>query len=149
MRWRKYMQTLGEQPAELSVEEQNLLLAAYKNAVGSRRGESDIITSVELPSCVSKDDLIYDGDLTKCRLKESSVWKKPKTGDEVKMSMKVTKLDGSVYEKHEFEYTVDDGSLGLWATAIDKVLGGMLRVRMRSSSALRSMRKETPSRRCA
>ena len=91
----EYMQTLSEQPAELSVEEQNLLLAAYKNAVGSRRGESDIITSVELPSCVSKDDLIYDSDLTKCRLKESSVWKKPKPGDEVKMYMKVTKLDGA------------------------------------------------------
>ena len=66
-------------------------MVAYKNAVGSRRGEWDIITSVELLSCVSKDDLFNDGGVIKSRLKGSSVWKKPKPGDEVKMSMKVTK----------------------------------------------------------
>ena len=52
-------------------------------------------------------------------------WKKPKTGDEVLMSMKITKVDGSVDEKNGFEYTVDDKSQGLLSTTIDKALGGM------------------------
>jgi len=43
----EYMQRVGEQPAELSVEERNLLSVAYKNAVGSRRAAWRIITSVE------------------------------------------------------------------------------------------------------
>merc|ERR1711991_183072 len=43
----EYMQRVGEQPSELSVEERNLLSVAYKNAVGSRRAAWRIITSVE------------------------------------------------------------------------------------------------------
>ena len=43
----EYMQRVGEQPAELSVEERNLLSVAYKNAVGSRRAAWRIIISVE------------------------------------------------------------------------------------------------------
>merc|ERR1711879_141516 len=42
-----YMEQVGKQPEELSVEERNLLSVAYKNAVGSRRAAWRIITSVE------------------------------------------------------------------------------------------------------
>merc|ERR1711981_771784 len=42
-----YMEKVGKDPAELSVEERNLLSVAYKNAVGSRRAAWRIITSVE------------------------------------------------------------------------------------------------------
>ena len=49
-------------------------------------------------------------------------WKKPKTGNEVSMSTKVTKVDGSVDEKNELEYTVGDKTPGLLSTTIDKAL---------------------------
>ena len=52
-------------------------------------------------------------------------WKKSKTGDDVFLSMKVTKVDGIVDEKNGFEYTVDDKSQGLLSSTIDKALGGM------------------------
>merc|ERR1711972_285245 len=42
-----YMEQVGKQPDELTVEERNLLSVAYKNAVGSRRAAWRIITSVE------------------------------------------------------------------------------------------------------
>eukprot|EP00928_Gymnodinium_smaydae_P005596 TRINITY_DN118_c0_g1_i8.p2 TRINITY_DN118_c0_g1~~TRINITY_DN118_c0_g1_i8.p2 ORF type:complete len:235 (-),score=91.58 TRINITY_DN118_c0_g1_i8:149-802(-) len=42
-----YMEKVGQDPSELSVEERNLLSVAYKNAVGSRRAAWRIITSVE------------------------------------------------------------------------------------------------------
>ena len=63
--------------------------------------------------------------MIKSRLKEGSGWKKPKPGDEVKMCMKVTKVDDSVDKKNGFEYTVGDGSLGFLSTTIDKALVGM------------------------
>ena len=43
------------------------------------------------------------------------------------MSMKVTKVDGSVDEKNGLEYTVGAKSLGLLFTTIDKALGGILK----------------------
>ena len=43
------------------------------------------------------------------------------------MSMKVTKVDGSVDEKNGLEHTVGAKSLGLLSTTIDKALGGMLK----------------------
>merc|ERR1712153_125708 len=42
-----YMESVGQMPDELSVEERNWLSVAYKNAVGSRRAAWRIITSVE------------------------------------------------------------------------------------------------------
>ena len=47
MIWRNTCRGMGEQRAELSVEERNLLSVAYKNAVGGRRAVWRIITSVE------------------------------------------------------------------------------------------------------
>ena len=41
------------------------------------------------------------------------------------LSMKITKVDGSVGEKNGFEYTVDDKSQGLLSRTIDKALGSM------------------------
>ena len=43
----EYMQKMGEQPSELSVEERNLLSIADKSAVGSRSAAWRFITSVE------------------------------------------------------------------------------------------------------
>jgi len=43
----EYMEKVGKEGTELSVEERNLLSVAYKNAVGSRRAAWRIITSVE------------------------------------------------------------------------------------------------------
>merc|ERR1712185_154896 len=43
----EYMEKVGGEGSELSVEERNLLSVAYKNAVGSRRAAWRIITSVE------------------------------------------------------------------------------------------------------
>ena len=40
-------QMVGEQPAELSVEEQNLLSVAHKNALRGRRAVWRVTTSVE------------------------------------------------------------------------------------------------------
>ena len=48
--------------------------------------------------------------------------KKPNTGDEVSMSMKITKVEGN-----ELKYTVGDKSPGLLSTSIDKALGNMLK----------------------
>merc|ERR1712076_145049 len=42
-----YMELVGKDDEQLSVEERNLLSVAYKNAVGSRRAAWRIITSVE------------------------------------------------------------------------------------------------------
>ena len=42
-----YMKAVGDDGAELSVEERNLLSVAYKNTVGSRRAAWRIISSVE------------------------------------------------------------------------------------------------------
>ena len=42
-----YMKDVGNDGAELSVEERNLLSVAYKNTVGSRRAAWRIISSVE------------------------------------------------------------------------------------------------------
>ena len=52
-------------------------------------------------------------------------WKKPTTGDEVLMSMKVTKVDGSVDENSGLKYTVGAKSQGFLSRTIDKALGGM------------------------
>ena len=43
------------------------------------------------------------------------------------MSMKITKVDGSVDENNELKYTVGDKSPGLQSTSIDKALGNMLK----------------------
>merc|ERR1712216_715302 len=43
----EYMEMVGKEDVELSVEERNLLSVAYKNAVGSRRAAWRIISSVE------------------------------------------------------------------------------------------------------
>jgi len=45
-RWPSTWKNVGSDPAELSVEERNLLSVAYKNTVGSRRAAWRIITSV-------------------------------------------------------------------------------------------------------
>ena len=60
--------------------------------------------------------------MIKAVLKEDSDGKKPKLGDKVKVSMKVTKEDAIVDEEKGFECTVGDDSLDLLKTTIDKEL---------------------------
>ena len=54
-------------------------------------------------------------------------WKRPKTDDEVLVSKKITKVDGSIDEMNGLKCTVGDKSLGLLSTTIDKALGGKLK----------------------
>ena len=50
------LQSVGEQPLELSVEERNLLSVAYGSAAGCRRAAWRIITSVEQKENLEVDD---------------------------------------------------------------------------------------------
>jgi FK506-binding protein 4/5 len=89
-------------------------------------GGATLIFEVELLSWVSKDDLFQDGGVIKSLLKEGSGWKKPKEGDEVRMTVKVFGKDGSVLqEKADFDYTLGSGVLGPIEKAVDKALTGM------------------------
>mmetsp|Transcript_106795 Transcript_106795/g.168739 ORF Transcript_106795/g.168739 Transcript_106795/m.168739 type:complete len:590 (+) Transcript_106795:54-1823(+) len=89
-------------------------------------GGATLIFEVELLSWVSKDDLFQDGGVIKSLLKEGSGWKKPKEGDEVRMTVKVFGKDGSVLqEKADFDYILGSGVLGPIEKAVDKALTGM------------------------
>ena len=56
---------------------------------------------------------------------EMRVGRNPRLVTRLLMSMKVTKVDGSVDENSGLKYTVGDKSQGLLSTTIDKALGGM------------------------
>lgn len=85
-----------------------------------------LVFEVELLSWVSKDDLFEDGGVIKSEIKEGSGWKKPKDGDEVKMSMKATSKDGSsIEEKVGIDYVLGSGILGQFSKAVDKALTQM------------------------
>ena len=81
---------------------------------------------VELLSFVSKEDLFKDGGAIKAEIKEGSGWKKPKLGDEVRVSMKVTANDGSdIEEKNCFECVLGSECFGPLSRTIDQALCGM------------------------
>lgn len=85
-----------------------------------------LVFEVELLSWVSKDDLFQDGGVIKSLVKEGSGWKKPKQGDEVRMSMKVLSKDGNVLqEKQDLDYVLGSDTLGPVAKAVDKALAEM------------------------
>jgi 14-3-3 protein epsilon len=42
-----YMREIAKQPQELNIEERNLLSAAYKNVIGSRRASWQVLTGIE------------------------------------------------------------------------------------------------------
>jgi len=85
-----------------------------------------LVFEVELLSWASKDDLFGDEGVIKSLVKEGSGWKTPKPGDEVLLSLEVTKEDGStIAQKTELEYTIGSGSLAACAKACDKALQGM------------------------
>merc|ERR1719183_991970 len=66
-----------------------------------------LVFEVELLSWASKDDLFGDEGVIKTQLKEGSGWKGPKIGDEVLLSMKAEKEDGTtIAEKADFEYVI-------------------------------------------
>jgi FK506-binding protein 4/5 len=89
-------------------------------------GGATLIFEVELLSWVSKDDLFQDGGVIKSLLKEGSGWKKPKEGDEVRMTVKVFGKDGSVLqETADFDYILGSGVLGPIEKAVDKALTEM------------------------
>jgi len=87
-----------------------------------------LIFDVELFSWVSKDDLFQDEGVIKSLLQEGSGWKSPKMNDEVLLSFKSTKQDGSVIEtKESFEYVLGSDALGAFGKACDKCLTNMKR----------------------
>jgi len=87
-----------------------------------------LVFEVELLSWVSRSDLFNDGGVIKADIKAGSGHKKPKHGDEVKVSMKVSAKDGSeIEERSGFEFTLGDGSLGPLSRTIEKALTGMKR----------------------
>jgi len=87
-----------------------------------------LVFEVELISWVSKDDLFGDEGVIKAELKEGTGWKNPKVGEEVLLSMKAEKQDGTAVEEHtDFEYTVGSGTLGGLGKVVDKALTGMKR----------------------
>jgi len=89
-------------------------------------GGATLIFEIELLSWVSKDDLFEDGGVIKSLLKEGSGWKKPKQGDEVRISVKVSAKDGNVLQdKPDFDYVLGSDVLGPIAKAVDKALTEM------------------------
>jgi len=89
-------------------------------------GEATLIFEVELLSWVSKVDLFQDRGVIKSLLKEGSGWKKPKQGDEVRISLKVSDEDGNVLqEKSDIDYVLGSDVLGHIARAVDKALTEM------------------------
>merc|ERR1712136_580706 len=71
-------------------------------------------------------DLFKDGGAIKAEIKEGSGWKKPKLGDEVRVSMKVTANDGSdIEEKNCFECVLGSECFGPLSRTIDQALCGM------------------------
>jgi len=89
-------------------------------------GGATLIFEVELLSWVSKDDLFQDGGAIKSLLKEGSGWKKPKKGDEVRISVKVSGKDGNILqEKNGFDYVLGSSELGPIQKAVDKALTEM------------------------
>jgi FK506-binding protein 4/5 len=90
--------------------------------------KATLVFEVELISWESKDDLFGDEGVIKTLTKEGTGWKKPKSGDEVMMNLKVDKPDGStVEEKNDFEYVIGSDALGLVGKTCDKALTGMKR----------------------
>jgi FKBP-type peptidyl-prolyl cis-trans isomerase len=87
-----------------------------------------LIFDVELFSWVGKDDLFQDEGVIKSLLQEGSGWKSPKMNDEVSLSFKSTKQDGSVIEnKESLEYVLGSDALGAFGKACDKCLTNMKR----------------------
>lgn len=87
-----------------------------------------LIFEVELISWVSKDDLFGDEGVIKSEVTEGTGWKNPKKGDEVLLSLKAEKPDGTaVEERTDFDYVLGSEALGALGKACDKALTGMKR----------------------
>lgn len=88
--------------------------------------KATLVFEVELISWVSKDDLFQDGGVIKDEITEGTGWKKPKDGDEIMLSLKVTEKDETLIdEKKDFEYVIGSGTLGKLSQACDKALTSM------------------------
>jgi len=87
-----------------------------------------LVFEVELISWASKDDLFGDEGVIKTQVTEGTGWKTPKAGDEVLISMKAEKEDGSlIEEKTDLQYVMGSGSLSVAKKACEQALGGMKR----------------------
>jgi len=85
-----------------------------------------LVFEIELLSWIAKDDLFQDGGMIRTLLTPGTGWKEPKFGDEVRCSVKVTALDGSLIDdRPSFDYVLGSGVLGMIARAVDKALSGM------------------------
>lgn len=101
-------------------------------------GGATLVFEVELLGWMSKDDLFGDGRVIKTTLTEGSGWKKPRDDDEVLISFRSAKEDGSLVEdRGSVEYTVGKTH---WQEHLDQVV----------SKALKDMKKgEKASLKCA
>ncbi|CAE7716879.1 FKBP62 [Symbiodinium pilosum] len=85
--------------------------------------KATLIFEVELLDFTNKEDLFSDGGVLKEMIKEGLGWKVPRMHTELKIALKVCRLDGSVIEdKGSFEYTVGSDVLGPLTKAVDKAL---------------------------
>eukprot|EP00408_Alexandrium_pacificum_P012077 CAMPEP_0171233278 /NCGR_PEP_ID=MMETSP0790-20130122/40837_1 /TAXON_ID=2925 /ORGANISM="Alexandrium catenella, Strain OF101" /LENGTH=592 /DNA_ID=CAMNT_0011699531 /DNA_START=65 /DNA_END=1843 /DNA_ORIENTATION=+ len=85
-----------------------------------------LVFEVELVRWAARDDLFGDEGVVMTRLKEGSGWKRPKEGDEVRLTLRALAADrGVVEDKGQIEYTLGSGALGPLAKAVDKALASM------------------------
>ena len=87
------MQTAGEQPADLLVDERNLLSVAHKNAVGGRRAVWDVTSAEQIPKDIQLESVpkrLITGNVVPC-------------GDDTcaPVSLQNVQISGSVADGHE------------------------------------------------
>lgn len=84
-----------------------------------------LVFEIELLSWTSQDDLFNDGSVIKATLTDGSGWKKPKSGEEVKVSFKALKEGPCKYDCMEKDYVLGTNVFGPFAAALDKALEDM------------------------
>jgi len=85
--------------------------------------KATLIFEIELISWVSKDDLFGDEGAVKTEVTAGTGWKKPKSGDEVRCTVRAKAPDGSVVEEHsEVDYVLSSGTFGPLSKVVDKAL---------------------------
>ncbi|CAE7345296.1 FKBP70 [Symbiodinium microadriaticum] len=89
---------------------------------------STVTYEIELVKWMPRVDLFSDGTIIKTVVLEGSGWKMPRMRDEVFISLKVEKTDGTTfYEEKSLEYVLGSDLLGPWSKAVDRSLASMKR----------------------
>ncbi|CAE6968872.1 FKBP65 [Symbiodinium natans] len=89
---------------------------------------SAVTYEIELVSWRARLDLFSDGTVIKTVVQEGSGWKMARMKDEVCLSLKVERSDGTTfYQVDSFEYVLGSDLLGPWSKAADRALVSMKR----------------------